>query len=97
MSINLDNETSITVNKFNNQVIVKQASDFGVIDSTKEYFIDGIINMGATQITVPITGITLRGYSFDLSGLTSTESPTIRATTSAILSFTNKWLSSNSF
>ena len=56
-----------------NQVIVKQASDFGVIDSTKEYFIDGIINMGATQITVPITGITLRGYSFDLSGLTSTE------------------------
>lgn len=45
----------------------------GVIDSTKEYFLDGIIDMGTTQITVPVTGITIRGYSFDLSGLTSSE------------------------
>jgi hypothetical protein len=45
----------------------------GAIDSTKEYFLDGIIDMGATQITVPTTGITIRGYSFDLSGLTSSE------------------------
>ena len=45
----------------------------GVIDSTKEYFLDGIIDMGTTQITVPTTGMTIRGYSFDLSGLTSSE------------------------
>ncbi|QDP47361.1 MAG: hypothetical protein Unbinned4388contig1000_80 [Prokaryotic dsDNA virus sp.] len=45
----------------------------GVIDSTKEYFIDGVIDMGSTQITVPTTGMTLRGYSFDLSALTSSQ------------------------
>ena len=45
----------------------------GVIDSSKEYFIDGVIDMGSTQITIPPTGITLRGYSFDLSGLTSSQ------------------------
>jgi hypothetical protein len=44
----------------------------GVIDSTKEYFIDGVIDMGSTQITVPIGGINVRGYSFDLSALVST-------------------------
>ena len=44
----------------------------GVIDSSKEYFIDGVIDMGSTQITVPIGGINVRGYSFDLSALVST-------------------------
>ena len=29
--------------------------------------------MGTTQITVPVNGINVRGYSFDLSGLTSSE------------------------
>jgi hypothetical protein len=45
----------------------------GVIDSTKQYFIDGIIDLGAISITVPPTGMTLAGYSFDISGLTSSE------------------------
>ena len=45
----------------------------GVIDSTKQYFIDGDIDMGTTQITVPPTGISLLGLSFDISGLYSTE------------------------
>jgi len=45
----------------------------GIIDSNKEYFLDGIIDLGTTQITVPTTGITIRGYSFDISGLTSNE------------------------
>ncbi|GAF85819.1 unnamed protein product, partial [marine sediment metagenome] len=45
----------------------------GIIDSSKEYFIDGLVDMGTTQITVPPTGITLRGYSFDISGLISSE------------------------
>jgi len=60
-----------------NRIIVTQ-SNFattigGVIDSTKDYFIDGIIDLGATQITVPATGITITGYSFDLSALISSE------------------------
>ena len=45
----------------------------GVIDSTKEYFLDGIIDLGTTQITVPTTGMTLKGFSFDVSGLISSE------------------------
>ena len=45
----------------------------GVIDSTKVYVLDGVIDMGTTQITVPPTGITIHGYSFDVSGLTSSE------------------------
>ena len=61
----------------NNRIVVTQ-SNFattigGVIDSTKDYFIDGIIDLGTTQITVPPTGITITGYSFDLSALTSSE------------------------
>ena len=45
----------------------------GTIDSTKEYFIDGVINIGTTQIRVPEGGIRLQGYSAPLSGLISTE------------------------
>ena len=60
-----------------NEIIVNQENVAttlgGVIDSTKEYFLDGIIDMGTTQITVPNTGMTIRGYSFDLSGITSSE------------------------
>ena len=60
-----------------NQVIVNQGNVAttlgGVIDSTKEYFIDGIIDMGTTQITVPVNGLFIRGYNFDISGLVSSE------------------------
>jgi len=58
----------ITVNQDNFETTLG-----GVIDSTKEYFLDGIIDLGTTQITVPTTGISIRGYSFDLSGLVSSE------------------------
>lgn len=58
-----------------NKIIVNQDNkDYtigGVIDSTKEYFLDGIIDMGSTPITVPTTGLTMGGYSFDISGLKS--------------------------
>jgi len=61
----------------NNRIVVTQSNVAttlgGVIDSTKNYFIDGIIDLGTTQITVPTTGITISGYSFDLSALTSSE------------------------
>ena len=58
---------------FEHRVIVTKASDLENIDSTKEYFLDGIIDMGTTSLVVPTTGITLRGHSFDLSGLISSE------------------------
>ena len=60
-----------------NIVIVNQQNFLtticGTIDSTKEYFIDGIIDIADNSITVPTTGITIKGYSFDVSGLTSSE------------------------
>ena len=60
-----------------NRVIVNQVNVAttlgGVIDSTKEYFIDGIVDLGTTQITVPSTGMTIKGFSFDVSGLVSSE------------------------
>ena len=56
-----------------NRVTVNQASDLsGVLDSTKEYFIDGIIDMGSQSIEIPQGGLNLSGYNFDLSQLTST-------------------------
>tara|TARA_R110000787_G_scaffold7178_1_gene24683 strand:+ start:8289 stop:9650 length:1362 start_codon:yes stop_codon:yes gene_type:complete len=60
-----------------NQILVTQSNVSttlgGIIDSTKEYFLDGIIDLGTNQITVPTTGITIRGYSFGISGLISSE------------------------
>jgi hypothetical protein len=68
---------SITGTVLQESIIVNQANVAttlgGVIDSTKQYFIDGIIDLGAISITVPPTGMTLKGYSFDISGLTSSE------------------------
>ena len=56
-----------------NRVIVTKAADLsGTLDSTVEYFIDGSIDMGSQQITVPAGGLSLRGYNFDISKLTST-------------------------
>tara|TARA_R110001599_G_scaffold92583_1_gene242237 strand:+ start:154 stop:1629 length:1476 start_codon:yes stop_codon:yes gene_type:complete len=45
----------------------------GIIDSTKEYFLDGVIDMGSTQITVPSGGVNIKGFDFNVSGLTSSE------------------------
>tara|TARA_R110001632_G_scaffold93517_1_gene199154 strand:- start:1588 stop:2844 length:1257 start_codon:yes stop_codon:yes gene_type:complete len=55
-----------------NRVTVSQASDLaGALDSSKEYFIDGIIDMGAQSIEIPQGGLNLTGYNFDLSKLIS--------------------------
>ena len=66
-----------TAGGLDNIIVVNQSNVSttlgGIIDSNKEYFLDGIIDLGTTQITVPTTGMTIRGYSFDLSGLTSSE------------------------
>jgi len=64
-------------NNLDNRIIVTQANFAttlgGTIDSTKEYFLDGIIDTGSTSITIPSTGINISGYNFDLSGLVSSE------------------------
>jgi hypothetical protein len=60
-------------NSLQNRVVVKKASDFGVIDSDKQYFIDGVIDMGSTVIEVPSGGIGLHGYDFNRSKLISSE------------------------
>lgn len=54
------------------QVIVTQASDLASIDPTKEYFIDGIVDMGTQSIEVPSGGINLKGYNLGISKLIST-------------------------
>ena len=68
-----DNFTELYGLHLDNRVIVKQASDFGVIDSTKQYFIDGAIDMGTTELEVPATGIFIQGYGLGVSKLFSTE------------------------
>ena len=62
--VNQDEEPDLS-----NRIIVTQASDFGVIDSTKEYFLDGIIDMGGVSIEVPSGGIYISGFNFNLSKL----------------------------
>lgn len=55
-------------------VYVRQASDLsGALDSTKLYVIDGIIDMGTQSIEVPVGGLNIHGYTFDISGFTSSE------------------------
>lgn len=55
-------------------VVVSTAADLsGTLDSTKVYLLDGIIDMGSQSIEVPADGLTLWGYSFDVSKLTSSE------------------------
>lgn len=70
-------EGTINDDILDNRVIVNQVNFLtticGTIDSTKDYFLDGVINIGANTVTVPSTGLTVSGYSFDLSGLISTE------------------------
>jgi len=48
---------------FDNTIIVKEASDLVNIDSTKNYMIDGAVDMGTTPIVVPEGGISLAGLN----------------------------------
>jgi hypothetical protein len=68
------NETITVVNdnQLTGRIVVNSATDLsGALDSTKQYFINGIIDMGSQSIEVPQGGLTLTGYGFDLSKLTS--------------------------
>lgn len=57
-----------------NRIIISRASDFeGVIDPTKEYFIDGIIDMTGVSLEIPEGGAYFTGFNFDLSGFTCSD------------------------
>jgi len=57
-----------------NWVIVKSASDLsGTLSSDVLYLVDGVVDMGATQIKVPSGGIAIHGLDFGVSGLTTSE------------------------
>lgn len=66
-------QAAITTNKFISDTIirVKVAADFGTIDSTKVYVIDGVVDMSSNIIEVPAGGINIIGYTFDTSKLIS--------------------------
>lgn len=68
-----ENFTELYDFKSEKLVRVKQASDFGVVDSTKAYVIDGVVDMGSTSIEVPAGGINILGYTFDVSKLISSD------------------------
>lgn len=72
---NILSATQAGPGELNGRVRVTQASDFGVIDSTKEYFLDGIIDFTGTglSIEIPAGGIYITGYNFDTSGLKCTD------------------------
>ena len=70
---------AVTYNPFvggdilNSRIIVTQSNVAttlgGTIDSTKEYFLDGIIDCTGVTITVPAGGINIKGSDFDVSKL----------------------------
>jgi hypothetical protein len=67
--------TSVESLKLNNRVVVKSASDLsGTLDSAKDYFIDGVIDMGSQSIEVPAGGLSISGYNLKVSKLASTAS-----------------------
>lgn len=68
-------DASALGNAFENTVVVKQASDLTNIDSTKNYMIDGVVDMGSTPIVVPTGGISISGLNGarDTAKLISTE------------------------
>jgi hypothetical protein len=58
-----------------NRVVVTQASDLaGILDSTKEYFIDTSPDMGSQSVEVPAGGLFITGYNSDISILFSSTS-----------------------
>ena len=67
-----NNATELFAQSTDKRVLVKTASDLaGTLDSTVEYFIDGIIDMGSQAIELPAGGLNFTGYNFNVSKLIS--------------------------
>lgn len=65
---------TLNANTASSVIIVTSGSQLtGALDSSKVYVLDGSIDMtGLSSITVPNGGLTIEGFGFDVSGLTST-------------------------
>lgn len=59
--------------KIESLIFITKPEDFGTIDSTKTYYIDGVVDMGSTSLEVPAGGINIIGSTFDVSQLISSE------------------------
>ena len=68
-----DNFTELYEKSIDSVIVVKTSSDFGVIDSTKVYVIDGEIDMTGVTVEIPAGGISMVGSTFDISKLVSTD------------------------
>jgi len=68
-----DNFDELYLDLLGSAIVVKQSSDFGVIDSTKAYIVDGIVDMGSTSIEVPAGGINIMGVTIGVSKLISSD------------------------
>jgi hypothetical protein len=64
-----------TAVKLDSEIVVKVAADFGTVDSTKVYLLDGIIDFTGTglNIEVPAGGINIIGSTFNVSGIICTD------------------------
>ncbi len=67
------NFTELYEKSIDSAIVVKDSSDFGVVDSTKVYVIDGVVDMTGVTVEVPAGGISLIGSTFDVSKLVSTD------------------------
>jgi hypothetical protein len=75
--ISVNNLGSSSFGTLDGRIVVNQSNVAttlgGTIDSTKQYFIDGSIDMSGVTVTVPSTGIFIKGYNLDLSFLTCSD------------------------
>ena len=51
------------LSQFDNTIVVQSASDLSNIDSSKNYMIDGVVDMGSQSIEVPEGGISISGLN----------------------------------
>ncbi|MHA1166309.1 MAG: hypothetical protein ACTSRU_00695 [Candidatus Hodarchaeales archaeon] len=70
-----------------NRIIVNQENVAttlgGIIDSSKEYFLDGVIDMSGVTVEVPAGGINIKGFDFDVSKMICSD-PNYTMFTSAV-------------
>lgn len=59
--------------KSNSIVLVNTVGDFGIIDPTKIYFIDSVVDVGNTPLFIPSGGINITGHTFNISKLVSSQ------------------------
>jgi len=65
--------TQLTQISPNALIRVQDSAGFGVVDSSKVYLIDGIIDMTGVSVEIPAGGINIIGYTFDTSKLVSSD------------------------